>query len=527
MSGKLLAVLLLFAAIKSTGQTTPVWSTDIAPILYNNCATCHHNGAIAPFELLSYNDAVVQAAGINADVQSGTMPPWPPDPAYHHMAHERLVSAADKAKIAAWVAGGTPQGNPALAPPVPTFSNAGDLPGTADLTVRAPTFTSTASTGDVYRCFVLSSGQSADRYITSFEAIPGNRQIVHHVLVYADTTGISTTLDAQDPGPGYTSFGGIGTDNAILLGAWVPGSSPLKLPLGFGIKLPKNAKIVVQIHYPAGTAGGVDSTRVRFFFSPSSAIRNVTIAPVLNHFTNITPALSIPANTVKTFTEHQPVPPIDISVLGVSPHMHLLGQNIKAFSVTPAGDTQKLISIPEWEFHWQGFYLFRNIMKVPGGSNLYAQAMYDNTVNNPENPSSPPKNVVAGESTTDEMMLVYFVFTPYLAGDESVTMEDSTTSVGVQNSPMPYYNGNQLLQPYPVPADNEVIAKAYFTQAGSASMDITDATGRLVKHVFPETKMTEGYHIFPIAVGGLGAGNYFLRMNTDKGAQVQKIIVAH
>lgn len=525
MTVRLLGMLLLLVASKSAAQTTPVWSTDIAPILFNNCATCHHSGGLAPFELTTYSGAVAQAAGINGAVQSGHMPPWPPDPSYSHMAHERIVPAADKARIAAWVAGGTPQGNPALAPPTPVFSNNGDLPGAADLTVQIPTYTSQATTGDMYRCFVLDHGQSTDRFITSFEAIPGNRPIVHHVLVYADTTGTSTALDQQDPGPGYTSFGGIGTNSAILLGAWVPGSSPLKLPAGFGIKLPGNAKIVVQIHYPAGTAGETDSTRIRFFFSPSSGVRNVTIAPVLNHSLNISPALFIPANTVRTFTEHFQSPALDMSILGVSPHMHLLGQNIKAFGVVPAGDTQQYISIPEWEFHWQGFYLFRKIMKIPGGTHLYAVAEYDNTTANPENPSNPPKDVRAGESTTDEMMLVYFVYTSYRPGDENIVI-DTVTSLGI-SQPAPYYSGIELLQPYPVPASSEVIAKMYFSRAGNASLDVIDATGKRVISVFADEAFKEGYHTYALATSALAAGQYYLRLSTEKGVQMQQIAVAH
>ena len=130
------------------------------------------------------------------------MPPWPPDAAYNHLAHERMLTASQKAKIAAWVTGNKPQGNPALAPPQPVFSNNGDIPGTANLTVQIPTYTSPAATTDMYRCFVLNGNQSVDKYITAFEAIPGNRGIVHHVLVYADTTGTCAQLDAADPGPG-------------------------------------------------------------------------------------------------------------------------------------------------------------------------------------------------------------------------------------------------------------------------------------------------------------------------------------
>lgn len=521
MLKRLLSFCLLLTAGAAAAQT-PTWSTDVAAIVYNNCATCHRSGGIAPFPLMTYNDAVAQASAMNADVQSGAMPPWPPDPTYSHMAHERLLSAAQKAKIAAWVAAGTPQGNPNLAPPQPVFSNNGDLPGTANLTVQIPTYTSPAATTDMYRCFVLNTGQSVDKYITAFEAIPGNRGIVHHVLVFADTTGMATQLDAQDPGPGYTSFGGIGTNNAIMLGGWVPGSSPVAYPQGFGVKLPHNAKIVVQIHYPAGTAGETDSTRIRFFFSSAPSVRDVLILPVLNHNTNISPALVIPANTVRSFTEHFDLnlgP--DFSLLGVAPHMHLLGQHINAFGVTPLGDTQRYISIPEWEFHWQGFYLLKQIKKVPNGTQIYSQATYDNTVNNPENPSSPPQNVTAGEATTNEMMITYFVITTYQPGDENILI-DTTTPTAITNQP--YYRSAELLQPYPVPAKSEVIAKLYFDKANTASLEVVNTAGQVVQEVFKNKALAEGYQTFAVPLNALAAGMYQLRLQTAAGVQVQKII---
>ena len=344
----------------ASAQSTPTWSTDVAPIIYNHCSSCHHSGGIAPFELMTYTQCVTEAGSIKADVQSGSMPPWPPDANYSHMAHERLLSDVEKNKIISWVTGGTPQGNSAQAPPQPTFSTTGDLPGVPDLVVKMPPYVSTASTDDVYRCFVLNTGLSVDRWISAFEAIPGNRGIVHHVLVFADTTGVSTMLDAQDPGPGYTSFGGIGTDNAILLGGWVPGSAPTMYPSGFGVKLPHNAKVVIQVHYPQGTAGQTDSTEIHFKFTQlGSTVRDVYISPVLSHTSNITPALVIPANTTKSFSEQYMSPALDMSILGIAPHMHLLGQWIKSYGITMAGDTQKYISIPKWDFHWQGFYLMK------------------------------------------------------------------------------------------------------------------------------------------------------------------------
>jgi hypothetical protein len=399
------------------------------------------------------------------------MPPWPPDPSYNRLAHERLLSAAERSKIVSWVNGGRPQGNPALEPPAPTFSNKGSLPGTPDLILKIPTYTSAASSGDVYRCFVLPTGLSTDKFITALEAIPGDPSIVHHVLIYADTTNVSTTRDAADPGPGYTSFGGIGTNKAILIGGWVPGNDPLQSPPGFGIMLPKNAKVVVQIHYPAGSAGMVDSTEVHLFFSPTNSLRNLMISPILNHDVNNTTPLNIPANTVKSFVEQQAVP-VDVTLFGVVPHMHLIGKKIQSFAVAPNGDTQRFISIPDWDFHWQGFYMLRKGMKIAAGSTAYALATYDNTTNNPNNPSNPPQNVRAGEATTDEMMVVYCLFSTYQPGDENIVI-DSTPIVGVRPL-QTYYSGVELLQPYPIPAKDELIVKYHLDKATNGCFELFD-----------------------------------------------------
>src|SRR5690606_9210214 len=114
-------------------------------------------------------------------------------------------------------------------------------------------------------------GLGTEKFISAFEAIPGNREIVHHVLVYADTSGDCAALDALTQTPGYVSFGGVGSNNATLIGGWVPGTQPLQMPDSFGIRIAPNADIVIQIHYPAGSVGKVDSTKIKFYFSPLPA----------------------------------------------------------------------------------------------------------------------------------------------------------------------------------------------------------------------------------------------------------------
>lgn len=496
----------------------------MAPIIYNRCASCHRSGGVGPFPLTSYSDVINHASSVKAAVQSGKMPPWPPDPAYNRLAHERVLSNVEKQKITDWLNGGRPRGNVAQEPPAPTFADKGELPGNPDLVLKIPNYTSAAAMGDVYRCFVLPTGLSSDQFITAFEALPGNRSIVHHVLVFADTTGITTALDAADPGPGYTSFGGIGTSKGILLGGWVPGSSPTVSPAGFGLRLQKNAKIVVQIHYPAGSAGQVDSTELHFFFSSKPSLRNLMLLPALNHTQNIDKPLVIPANTVTSFTETQPIP-FDLTLFGVSPHMHLLGTSIESYGVLPNGDTDKYISIPKWDFHWQGYYMFRQAKKLPMGSTAYARASFDNTVNNPMNPSNPPQEVRAGEATTDEMMLVYFLFAQYQQGDESIIIDNAPT-VGVQ-ALQPYYKRVDLLQPYPVPATDLLYVKYHLENSARGSLELVNMNGQVVVQVFAGKQLNAGYSVMPVDVRNLPSGLYTLRLHVDGELKTKMVSVKH
>lgn len=531
----LLPVLALLLAAEGTHAQTPVWSTDIAPILFNNCASCHRPTGIAPFNLLTYNDAVNRASGIYSAVTSRYMPPWPPEAKFNRLAHERLLSDNDIKKIQDWVSGGKPEGDPTLAPPVPVFNPDGDLTGTPDMITKIPTFTSTATNGDVYQCFVVPSGLGTEKFISAFEAIPGNREIVHHVLVYADTTGACAALDAATPGPGYVSFGGVGSNDAMLLGGWVPGTQPMQMPDSFGIRIAPNADIVIQIHYPAGSVGKIDSTKIKFYFSPLPAndIRPVRLDAVLNHqgaaFCTLTPGgtLNIPANQTKSYLETSNISSLvgDITLLGVAPHMHLIGRSINAYGVHN-GDTLKFINIPFWDFSWQGFYLFRKMMKIPAGTTLYSEAFYDNTSNNPFNPSDPPQTVTAGEETTDEMMLTFFIWSYYQPGDENRYIDPSTpVTVGVKSQPA--YAAQELFAPYPNPANNTLHIKYYLQSPAEVSFSLTDLQGRVIREFSNGKPSSTGYHVEPFNIADVPPGLYLLQMRTPEKVLTQKLSVQH
>ncbi len=427
---------LCFFSIKIFSQT---WADNVAPILFSKCVSCHRPEGIAPFSLFTYNDAFANRNSIRNAVSTKHMPPWPPDDNYVHFTGARTLTAAEISTIVNWVNNGAPSGNIVNAPPVPPAVTNGL--GTPDTVLRIPNYTSTASSADIYQCFVLPLRLTAGKYVSAIEVVPGNASIVHHVLVYQDTTAnhAAQLLDNASPGPGYTSFGGIGVNNPVLIDAWVPGTAVKKLPTIFGKRIFTNSDLVIQVHYPAGSNGRLDSTKIKLYYNNNSSARDVRIEPILNHYAPVLVncPLTIPANTIKTFEERYTLPSIfKATVLTVAPHMHLVGESVKSYATKPNGDTIRFIDIPHWDFHWQGQYYFQRPVIVDGGSTLRAFATYNNTSSNPNNPNSPPKTVNLGEATTDEMMLVYFAFTQYQAGDENIIIDSSQLTTAVGNPSM-------------------------------------------------------------------------------------------
>ena len=516
---KALLIFALFVATQASAQG-PYWAEDVAPILYQNCTKCHNASGIAPFSLMTYSDAANEATNIKQAVTGRTMPPWPPDTAYTRFSHERVLSAAEIQTISDWVDNGIQQGNMANAPTPPVYTGLSEMPS-PDAIAQMQTYTVNTAT-DLYRCFVVPSGVTQNEYITQVEILPGNRNIVHHVLVYQDVQNTCVILDNNDPGPGYTWFGDVGSNTATLIAGWVPGQAMYSLPANMGIKLQANANIIMQVHYPGGTFGQVDSTQVRFTFS-SGVVREVTLAPIINHSASITNGpLFIPADSVRTFYAQENVN-LNATLISIAPHMHLIGQQISSWAIDPQGDTIPLISITDWNFHWQGFYNYRQPVHIPFGSTLHAQALCDNTVNNPDNPNNPTQDVSVGESTTDEMLVVYYAYLSYLPGDENIIV-DSTLLSGQMEVFSSVVKTPQLYDPFPVPAMGSDITVNYFLpQAGETTIELVDAAGKTVQQIYTG-RAGAGFNAAILSSANITSGTYILKL-TSGGITRTKTIV--
>lgn len=496
----------------------PTWHQGISCIVYTHCTPCHHEGGAGHFSLSGYADAYSWRNDIAAFTQAGLMPPWPPDPDYRSLAHERVLSQAEIDLLAAWVQAGAPEGDAAGALPQPVYQT-GHVIADPDITAIMPEYAIPPSSSDLYRCFVLEIDNAVDRHIKGLEVVPGNREVVHHVLVFQDTSGQARALDEAAFGPGYTSFGGIGVPSAKLVGIWVPGSEPYFSPAGMGIKLLAGADLVMQVHYPAGSGDRLDSTRVNIRLADEPWVRDLAIDPILDHLVTITNGpLAIPPEQVRTF-KAEFTTPIPATITAIGPHAHLVCTSMRAFAVRPDGDTIPLIDIPNWDFRWQDLYSFRQPVFLPTGTVLHGEATYDNTSANPNNPNTPPQWVFLGEATTDEMMLFYFSWTWGFPSDTAIVVDTASHAA--------HYNGCDPATPLSTgPEVRREGFRAWYVQdagtislvaPGAGQLFLRDATGRLARTM----RLPAGVH--SMDVSALVRGVYVAEWHPQQGLTRERL----
>jgi hypothetical protein len=412
----------------TSSAARPNWHEDIAPLVVEHCEGCHVSGGIAPYPLESYEDAGPLAPAIVQQVEARLMPPWhaietdecQPPAAFKHdarLSDEQIQLLRDWADI------GAPEGDPALAAPLPPSPTL-DLPGpSATPQMQSPvTVEPSGSTLDFFHCLSLDPGNAQDVYLDGMQVIAGNSQIVHHVLIYVDVSATSATW----PGGLYSSCGGgAGIPDALLVGAWVPGGLPMETPAGVGIRLPAGARIILNMHYHAKVTGPEvdDGTglALRWQATAPEYVSEFTLigAPAEGQLT--TSPFMIPAGA----TGHQEVvdytvPNIglaDVRVFSVLNHMHKVGVDMKTSVIRGGGQEECLVQTPAWDFNWQRLYEYdvpiEQSFQVQTGDVVRVRCTYDNTLDNPavvealnEVGLDEPQNVGLGEATLDEMCIV-------------------------------------------------------------------------------------------------------------------------
>jgi hypothetical protein len=499
------------------------YSEHIAPIIYKNCTTCHRPGEVGPFSLTNYNQVKAYATMIKLVTEVKYMPPWKPDPNFQRYQAENYLTDQQIKMIGDWVDAGTPQGDASKEPPLPVFST-GSQVGIPDKVLSfKQAYLHKGTNKDEYRYFVLPTGLTSDKDLIGLEVRPGNVPIVHHTLVWADTTGQSAKDDAKTPEYGYESTSNSAFSNIDgQLPGYVPGQRPILLSHGIAQRLKKGCDLKLQVHYAPTSVDEWDSTSVNLFFAKQPTKRYIKSKVMLPFGTTLTNGpFYIPANQTRefhgvyTFAENA-------SLLSISPHMHRLGKFWKVYAIKPNKDTVNLINIKDWDFNWQGTYSYKKPIILPKGTIVHAYAKYDNTTNNTDNPNNPPKAITWGEGTSDEMYYLPLAWVSYQAGDENLEFEGNSTAT---NDPRFYSIGTELYPIAPNPATSN--AKVAFTliEEGNVTLSMYNINGQLVKSMINNRLYSQGLHALDVDVSNNENGIYFISLESKGKQYTQKLVV--
>ena len=367
------------------------YSNQIARILQQRCVECHRDGEIAPFPLIDYDEVAGWAAMIDEVVSENRMPPWHAHPDHGRFSNDRRLTADEKQLIARWAAAGAPEGDPRDLPEPVEYTSGWQLPQQPDVVIamRDKPFDVPADGVVRYQYFTVDPGFEEDRWVTGAEIVPGNRAVVHHVLVYVRPP---KSRESEAAGGGEHLVG------------YVPGLRARPLPDGMAKLIPAGSKLVFQVHYtPIGTPQQ-DLTHLGLVFADPADVDHVVVTTRASTGNK----LRIPPRDGNFRTEATtPAAPQDVQLLSLMPHMHLRGKSFRYEARYPDGRTEVLLDVPNYDFNWQTAYLLSELKTLPAGTRVHAVAHFDNSSHNLNNPN-PDVEVRWGDQSWNEMMIGYF-----------------------------------------------------------------------------------------------------------------------
>ena len=389
------------AAPSESLATRPVTFTrDVAAIVFRRCSPCHRPGESSPFVLLTYDDVRRRASMIVDVTERRVMPPWLPVPGHGAFTGERRLSDREVAVLRRWHEQGAPEGDAAHLPPQPVFTDGWQL-GQPDLVVTLPTpYQLTAGGSDVWRNFVMPVSVSSLRFVRAVELRPGSARFVHHAIMGMDQTRSSARRDFLDPQPGFDGMGlGDAQPPDGHLVGWTPGMAPVPPVEGSAWRVEPGDDLVLQLHMTPSGKGESVRPQVGLHFAQAPP----TGPPMFLLRLDADHQLDIPAGAREFVVTDRFELPVDVQVLAVYPHAHYLARTMDARATLPDGSERPLIRIDSWDFKWQDVYRYAEPLKLPKGAIISFRYTYDNSAENPRNPSRPPKRVVAGMGSADEM----------------------------------------------------------------------------------------------------------------------------
>jgi hypothetical protein len=413
-------------------ESTITWYSNIKPIFDAHCNECHTEGGIAPFELTSIEGVTAAANLIPGSIQSRRMPPFLAAPAKRPLQFDTSLSELQINSIIQWIAAGLPLGDserPGDAINLPTSELS-----RVDRVLRMPQPYTPSIAPDEYRCFVMEWADTEIAYITGFNILPGNLSMDHHAALFMIDASNAAVIDMADgadgQGIGYPCFGSAappgfeGMPNK-LLGAWTPGGGGLNFPEGTGIRVDPGAKVILQMHYSVLEAGLFsDQTGIELKLESSVTVNAGNLPWLDIGWPSDPESMRIPAGASDVSFEHVSDPTVSpllgafapgvnpsegLILHGVLPHMHKLGQTFWLQIERADGSIERFFEIAQWDFDWQGYYVFKSPLTLLPGDQLRMHCSFNNRAQDqPFEGGQPrdPVDVMWGEGSADEMCTV-------------------------------------------------------------------------------------------------------------------------
>ena len=366
----------------------PTFTKDVAPILYENCVTCHRAGQSGPMSLITYEEARPWAKAIHKNVSERIMPPWHADEGIGHFSNDRSLSDDEVETIVRWAKNNAPRGKRSDLPPAPRFDDATWALGTPDHIITFDEVTVPAGGPDRFHDLAAKTNFAEDKWITGIEVRPSNPRVAHHVIVYQLGVG-------EEAPQGW-------------LGAWAAGMDPMIFREGTGRLLRKGATLIGDMHYHPTENEEVDQTRIGLHFADAGDIEKEVINLWIQNGNFRIPAGDPSYKARASFTFPQ-----DSYVMSLLPHMHYRGKSFHYTAKYPDGRKEKLLSVSNYDFAWQTQYHFAEPLYVPKGTRIDCVGEWDNSADNPNNPD-PTRDVTFGNESFDEMLIG---FVDYIVAD--------------------------------------------------------------------------------------------------------------
>lgn len=451
----------------TTDATGPTFASDIEAIVQDKCQSCHREGGVAPFSLMTYEEVTARANIAKLKIESREMPPWgafddESCKVEHKLKDNLSLSPQQIETFGKWVANGMPLGDPAKRPPAKSGFAASTLVDKTDTFPMAAPHKVSPGKDDI-RCFPIDPNFTEDAWIGATNVIAGDPRVVHHVIVFQDLNHKAKEKAGADGS--YECFGGpdVGGIPSILV-AWAPGVPPTNFGEEAGLKVPKGSGLVMQVHYHPTNVPVEDRSQFelkRLVARPKNVAQVILAGNAENAEGSNTrglvkllpgaddpaggPAFAIPANapahkesmiltmpmTTTVGGASFPIPQLRIAAAGA--HMHWAGVDMKIdierkdASTGPAKEC--LLGTPKYDFNWQRGYAYDepydSLPTLNAGDKVRFTCTFNNTMQNRhvakamsemEPPQSTPLPILLGETTGEEMCLgVMVVLRPYVS----------------------------------------------------------------------------------------------------------------